>query len=47
MTEIDPNNDQKNVERGSTAATDMQLEAEQTHAGATCAPISLPRSCRH
>ena len=29
MTEIDLDNDQKNVERGSTAATDIQLEAEQ------------------
>ena len=29
MTEIDPDNDQKNVERESTAATDIQLEAEQ------------------
>ena len=28
-TEIDLDNDQKNVERGSTAATDIQLEAEQ------------------
>ena len=29
MTEIDLDNDQKNVERGCTAATDIQLEAEQ------------------
>ena len=29
MTEIDLDNDQKNVERGNTAATDIQLEAEQ------------------
>ena len=29
MTEIDLDNDQRNVERGSTAATDIQLEAEQ------------------
>ena len=29
MTEIDLDNDQKNVERGGTAATDLQLEAEQ------------------
>ena len=29
MTEIDLDNDRKNVERGCTAATDIQLEAEQ------------------
>ena len=29
MTEIELDNDQKNVERGSTAATDIQLEAEE------------------
>ena len=29
MTEIDLDNDQRNVERGGTAATDIQLEAEQ------------------
>ena len=29
MTEIDLDNSQKNVERGCTAATDIQLEAEQ------------------
>ena len=29
MTEIDLDNDQRNVERGNTAATDIQLEAEQ------------------
>ena len=29
MTEIDLDNDQRNAERGGTAATDIQLEAEQ------------------
>ena len=43
MTEIDLDNDQKNAERGSTAATDIQLEAEQRAMQALhCTPISLP-----